>query len=149
MTDIVERLRGQHADCENAQEAASEITALREKLAKAERERDEALNELDAVYAALGTSDAEGAPEAAVTIESIFCERDALQARVERLEKALTNAVLAFIAQMDVVMKEPHSDDRDKMLARLINALEIENDRARYFALGVDFRTDEKKPLKR
>lgn len=62
---------------------------------------------------------------------------------------ALTNAVLAFIAQMDAVMKEPHSDDRDKRLARLINALEIENDMARYFALGVDFRTDKKKPLER
>lgn len=62
---------------------------------------------------------------------------------------ALTNAVMTYIKLSDALMKEPHSDDRDKRLARLINALEIENDRARYFALGVDFRTDEKKPLKR
>lgn len=62
---------------------------------------------------------------------------------------ALTNAVLAFIAQMDAVMKTPGSAERGRKIAELINALEVENDKARYFALGVDLRTDQKKPLKR
>ncbi|MCC3246736.1 hypothetical protein LG047_15655 [Methylocystis sp. WRRC1] len=62
---------------------------------------------------------------------------------------ALTNIVMIYIKLAEALMKEPHSDDRDKRLARLINALEIENDRAQYFALGVNSRTDKKKPLKR
>lgn len=98
MSDIVERLRGQHADCENAQEAATEITALREKLARVERERDEAHKRMQIIIE---------------RERSTINDACSLQARVERLEKALTNAVLAFIAQMDVVMKTPESAERE------------------------------------
>ncbi len=61
----------------------------------------------------------------------------------------ITNTVMAYIAAVDALMKQPHSDAREKKLAFLVNQLEIENDRARYFSLGVDWRKDKKEPLKR
>lgn len=53
----------------------------------------------------------------------------------------LTDQVRAYIAQVDALMKSSHSGQRDSSLAKLSNALEIENDKARYFGLGVDYRT--------
>ena len=62
---------------------------------------------------------------------------------------ALTNTVLAFLEAMD---KEettlPLSKDHGKRMATLANALNLENDKARYFGLGVPYRNDKHKPLK-
>lgn len=54
----------------------------------------------------------------------------------------LTNTVLGHIAAMEGVMALPSSVDRGKAIARLLNRLEMANDRVRYFALDVDFRKD-------
>lgn len=59
--------------------------------------------------------------------------------------KALTAAVMKTIAAIDAEMKRPSTPDRGKRIAAITNALEIENDKARYFGLGVDYRTDKKR----
>ncbi len=51
------------------------------------KERDAALNELDAIYAALGTADAEGAPPAVDTINALVKERDAAILRADNAER--------------------------------------------------------------
>lgn len=59
------------------------------------------------------------------------------------LEK-LTNDVMQIIKAFDIIAKEPESPSRGKKLAQLMNALEMTNDSARYFGLGIDFRSDRK-----
>lgn len=57
----------------------------------------------------------------------------------------LTCQVMAYLAHVDVLLAEhPDKSERGSKLARLSNALEMENDKIRYFALGIDFRTDKK-----
>ena len=58
--------------------------------------------------------------------------------------KELTNSVLAYLSKLDEVMKEPEGNKRGKRVAVLSNALEMANDQARYFALGIDYRKDKK-----
>jgi hypothetical protein len=60
----------------------------------------------------------------------------------------LTNNVLGYLAQLDALMKQPSGRERDRSTATLSNALELANDRARYFGLGVDHAADKKKPLR-
>lgn len=59
--------------------------------------------------------------------------------------KDLSLSCTAFLRQLDQVMKEPESSKRGELIAKLSNALEYANDRARYFSLGVDYRTDKGK----
>ena len=59
--------------------------------------------------------------------------------------KELTVDVNACLAAIDVAMKDPYSDERGKLIAEICNVLEMKNDSARYFGLGIDYRTDKKK----
>ena len=59
--------------------------------------------------------------------------------------KSLTQAVAKSIAAIDAEMKKPSTPDRGKRIAAITNNLEIENDKARYFGLGIDWRVDRKK----
>jgi hypothetical protein len=56
----------------------------------------------------------------------------------------LTTTVMAYLKQSDLVLQQPSSVERGKRLAALSNALEMANDQARYFGLGINFRTDKK-----
>lgn len=58
----------------------------------------------------------------------------------------LTSAVRAHLKAFDKIMEGKESEARGRLLAYLANQLEIANDRARYFGLGIDFRTDIKRP---
>ncbi len=64
-----------------------------------------------------------------------------------RYKKALADlsaACTKALRAMDVVMKEPDGVQRGKMIAAVMNGLEMANDLARYNHLGVDFRKDRK-----
>ena len=56
----------------------------------------------------------------------------------------LTKTVRHFLAAFDETMKETTSVDRGRKLATLCNGLSMANDSARYFGLGIDYRTDKK-----
>jgi hypothetical protein len=62
--------------------------------------------------------------------------------------ESLAKAVMTYLAHLDVLMKEPSTEERGRKIARLCNALDMENDRARYFSLGVDYRTDTERKKK-
>ncbi len=66
----------------------------------------------------------------------------ALKSHLRDLSAAVTKHLLAF----DAEMRTPDSVARVKRIAKLADDLEYANDRVRYFALGVDFRTDQKAP---
>lgn len=69
------------------------------------------------------------------------------QREVRNLKKhlrGLTAQVMTTIAAIDRIMKMPESPTRGKLMAEAMNALEMSNDGARYFGLGIDFRTDKK-----
>ncbi len=57
----------------------------------------------------------------------------------------LTNVVRAHIDALDLLMKMPSTPERGKTVAALCNHLEMANDKARYFGLGVDYRRDRKR----
>lgn len=57
----------------------------------------------------------------------------------------LSAAVTAHLEALDAEMALPSSVERGKRIAKLASALDLANDRVRYFALGVDYRTDKKK----
>lgn len=59
-------------------------------------------------------------------------ERAALRKHLEDL----TTTVGDVIHNFDVVARQPESVERGRTLARIINALEMANDRARHFGLG-------------
>lgn len=61
--------------------------------------------------------------------------------------KELTESVSGFLVRIDAEMKKPSTPERGKVIAGLSNALEIANDSARYFGLGVDYRK-EKHPVR-
>ena len=61
----------------------------------------------------------------------------------------LTVAVLAYLSRLDTAMKAPASHARDQEIARLANALEMANDKARHFGLGIDLRTGRKAKVKK
>lgn len=56
----------------------------------------------------------------------------------------LSDAVTAHLSALDAAMKQPESAKRGRTIAKLANDLDLANDRVRYFALGVDYRTDKK-----
>jgi hypothetical protein len=56
----------------------------------------------------------------------------------------LTAAVGKHLRGLDAEMKKKSDVDRGKRIASLANDLDLANDRARYFGLGVDYRKDKK-----
>ena len=58
---------------------------------------------------------------------------------------SLTDAVMVCLREIDKEMQKPSTVDRGKRIATICNALEMVNDQARYFGLGIDYRTDKKK----
>ena len=56
--------------------------------------------------------------------------------------KDLSIAVGRFLRQLDDLMVTPDSYRKGKEIAVLANKLELSNDHARFFALGVDYRED-------
>jgi len=58
--------------------------------------------------------------------------------------KELSSAVTIAINGIDLAMKGTFTPECGNKIARIINALDFANDRARYFHLGVDWRTDKK-----
>jgi hypothetical protein len=59
--------------------------------------------------------------------------------------KELSAAVTAHLKALDAEMALPSTPERGKRIAALANALDVANDRVRYFALGVDYRKDKKR----
>jgi len=68
--------------------------------------------------------------------------REALKQRKSVV--ALTTSITNFIARMDLLMKQPSTVERGRAVAKLMNELDMANDHARYFALGVEWRKDKK-----
>lgn len=60
--------------------------------------------------------------------------------------KSLSRVCFIFLRRLDGVMKDAKGNplDAGKTIATLANMLEMENDMARYFNLGVDYRKDDK-----
>ena len=56
----------------------------------------------------------------------------------------LTSAVRTHLAALDRLMQGSSTYERGRQVAQLCNQLNMENDKARYFGLGIDFRTDKK-----
>jgi hypothetical protein len=71
-----------------------------------------------------------------------------LRERTKALQD-LSGAVTTFLALLDEEMKQPSTPERGKRIAALSNGLDRANDRARYFALGVDWRKDDKDAVRR
>ena len=62
--------------------------------------------------------------------------------------KALTASVRAALGELDAMMRAPESVGRSKKIAAISNALEMANDRARFFALGEDWRKEARRARK-
>lgn len=58
--------------------------------------------------------------------------------------KALTKTCGEALRAIDHEMSQPSTPERGRRIASICNALEMANDHARYFALGVNYRTDVK-----
>lgn len=58
--------------------------------------------------------------------------------------KDLTVEVNTCLEAIDKVIKKFPFHDCGRLVAQITNALEMENDRARYFGLGINSRTDKK-----
>jgi hypothetical protein len=59
--------------------------------------------------------------------------------------KDLTASVGGFLARLDIAMEGPSTESRGKRIASLASDLEMANDRARFFGLGIDYRGDKKR----
>jgi hypothetical protein len=59
--------------------------------------------------------------------------------------KDLTTATGGFLARLDIVMEGPSTEARGRRIASLASDLEMANDRARFFGLGIDYRGDKKR----
>lgn len=60
----------------------------------------------------------------------------------------LSNTTLAFLTQLDELMKQPSTYQRGQAISKLMNALEFANDSARHFGLGINLKRDKKLPVK-
>jgi len=56
----------------------------------------------------------------------------------------LTQAVGNFLTTLDRLMRTPSTIKRGQDITQLCNALELTNDLARHFGLGIDLRTGKK-----
>lgn len=52
----------------------------------------------------------------------------------------LTASVRSSVKAVDALMGQPHTRERDGKVAKLMNELEMANDRVRFFVLGEDWR---------
>lgn len=68
----------------------------------------------------------------------------AAERKLRKHLRELSAAVTKHLADLDAEMKKPANVERGKRIARLSNELDVANDRVRYFALGVNYRTDKK-----
>ena len=59
---------------------------------------------------------------------------------------SLTNTVIEFLTELDRLMQRPSTIKRGRLIAQISNMLDFHNDQARYFGLGIDYRTDQKRP---
>ena len=75
-----------------------------------------------------------------MTNTKIKCER----LRYKRYLLDLTAAVEQFVKRLDAQMKLPSTFERGRIIARLTNALEFENDSAKHYGLGLPFRKSKK-----
>lgn len=73
-------------------------------------------------------------------------EADPVKVRKEFI--TLTNNVLGFVVQMDALMPQPSTVEKGKTTAKLLNALDLANQGARMFGLGVKGSAVTKKMLK-
>lgn len=64
--------------------------------------------------------------------------------KLKKYLRELTKEVREQIKNLDTIMTEPTSFERGKKIAFCLDALEMANDSARYFGLGLDFRKDRK-----
>lgn len=55
--------------------------------------------------------------------------------------RLLTKSVRRFLAQLDVLMCQPSTEERGRNIARLCNDLDLVNDSARHFGLNIDLKT--------
>lgn len=63
--------------------------------------------------------------------------------QLKKYLKLLTLEVTHYLAQLDVIMAKHGSvPERGAAIGKLAGALNFANDQARYFGLGVNFRTD-------
>lgn len=58
----------------------------------------------------------------------------------KRYLRELTEAVKACLDALDAEMKQPSTVDRGRRIAQICNKLNIANDIARRFGLGIDFK---------
>ena len=65
--------------------------------------------------------------------------------KLKKYLRELTDSVLVFQDYLDRIMREPQSVARGKKIALIANALDMVNDSARFFGLGVNCRKDKKK----
>lgn len=65
--------------------------------------------------------------------------------KLKKYLKELTTMTSEYLACIDVLHEHKHSDWRDRQVATLTNKLDFANDQARYFGLGIDYRTDGKR----
>jgi hypothetical protein len=82
------------------------------------------------------------------TAELVALAKREGQREAKKYRKALeelTASVWGYLSQVDLLMKQPDSHERGKKLASLSNQLELANDRARHFTLGIDLRTGKKR----
>lgn len=70
-------------------------------------------------------------------------EKDAR--RFKKYLVQLTKDVQICLKAIDIEMRKPSTVERGKNIAKICNALEMQNDKARYFGLEIDFRKDVKK----
>lgn len=71
--------------------------------------------------------------------------------KLKRELKELSNTVLFCIREMDAIGKGLSvglTKDSGRKLAHLANKLEMANDSARFFALGIDYRNNKNEPVK-
>lgn len=65
---------------------------------------------------------------------------DAEARKYRKALKDLTRTVGLFLWQLDAAMEKPSTVERGKRIAQLCNALEMANDSARHFVLGMPLR---------
>lgn len=71
----------------------------------------------------------------------------AKQCKYEKSLRALVENVQTVIRWLDAEMVKPSDVNRGRRVAKVTNALEMEIDKIRYFTLGVDYRTDNKRKV--
>jgi hypothetical protein len=68
---------------------------------------------------------------------------------LKRHLKDLVNSTQIFLDNMDIVMKRPSTPERGEMIAKQCNDLDMANQIARHFGLGVPFKDKSLNPPKK